>query len=187
MLRARAVPGEANRGTIASGCGRPRYRSQLRGASVLVEVKYRKAVELDNRIQSCADVACGCSGNGCGHPVSFHIYHDKYINCLRCQYQRVIEYGFARDGGEHDPGNVLFYLVADHCSFRSAVGPVPVTDRIFVNLAYSPQWRYGSDAGLRGAFPMYLGLGTTFADLAGGVTREFDIAKNQLEDATETH
>lgn len=152
----------------------------------LVEVKYRKTVELDNRTHSCTDVACGRSGKGCGHPVLFHIYHDKYTNCLRCQYQRVIEYGFPRDGSKRDPGNVLFYLIADHCSFRSEVGPVPVADRIFLNLAFIPQWVHGDDARLRGEFPMYVGRGTNFADLAGDVIREFDIAKNQLEGATET-
>ena len=138
----------------------------------LVEVKYRKTVELDNRTHFCADVACGRSGNGCGHPVSFHIYHDKHANCLRCQYQRVIEYGIPRDGGEHDPGNILFYLIADHCSFRSESGLVPVADRIFLNLAFSPRWLHGNHARLRGDSPMCLGLGTNFADLAGEVIRE---------------
>ena len=146
----------------------------------LVEVKYRRIVELDNRPHVCTAACCGDSGNGCGHPVSLHLYSGSHSHCLRCQYQRVIEYGSPTDGTETDPGNVLFYLITDNCSLRCDTGLLPLTDRIFLNLAYKPQWLHGHDPALCGKFLMYLGHNTNFAKLADEVVREFDIAKSRL-------
>ena len=146
----------------------------------LVEVKYRHTVELDNRLHICETANCENSKNGCGHPVSFHLYSGSHSRCLRCQYQRVIEYGLPTDGTKTVPGNLLFYLITDNCSLRTDSGLITLNDRIFLNLAYRPRWLHGHDPALCGKFPMYLGNGTNFAKLADEVVQAFDIAKSKL-------
>lgn len=143
----------------------PIHRPEL----LLVEVKYRRKVALDNRSNDiCTEAHDNKFSIACGHSVALHLYSGDHVTCLGCQYRKVIEYGTGK------PGNVLFYLIADECTIQTEVSVEKRPERIFLNLAYRPEWWFGDDPGLSGHVAMYGGRGTTFAAETADVVAVFD-------------
>lgn len=150
----------------------PLYRPEL----LLVEVKYRRKVTLDNRRgEICTQAHDGLAASACGHSVALHLYGKGQVTCLGCKYHQVITFGSA------EPGNVLFYLIADECTIRTDGGIEERPERIFVNLAHRPEWWFGDEPGLRGHVPTYSGRGTTFAAESEAVVAHFDAAITKLQ------
>ena len=143
----------------------PLHRPEL----LLVEVKYRRKVTLDNR---CSEICTQAHDDRfaivCGHSVALHLYSGEHVTCLGCQYHKVIEYGTG------EPGNVLFYLIAGECSIRTKVGVEKRPERVFLNLAYRPEWWFGDEPGLSGHVSTYGGRGTTFAAETADVVALFE-------------
>ena len=143
----------------------PLHRPEL----LLVEVKYRRKVTLDNRrSEICALAHDDRFPIACGHTVALHLYSGEHITCLGCQYRKVIEFGTG------EPGNVLFYLIAGECSIRTELCVEKRPERVFLNLAYRPEWWFGDDQGLSGHVATYGGKGTTFSAETAGVLALFD-------------